>query len=148
MHLEDAARVLDAADFFSICSVEQKRMLAFASERRVLRPGEVLFRKGDVVPGAFVLMSGSLTSVDKEGASSEISAPGTVVAELALLTSHPRRATLTATSECELLMVPRDTFLKLMQQFPDVAETALRRIQKDLNTFVAPITEIRGKIKK
>ncbi|MCB1516232.1 MAG: cyclic nucleotide-binding domain-containing protein [Hyphomicrobiaceae bacterium] len=148
MHLEDAARVLDAADFFSICNMEQKRMLAFASERRVLRPGEVLFRKGDVVPGAFVLMSGSLTSIDKEGASNEISVPGTVVAELALVTSHPRRATLTAQSEAELLMVPRDTFMKLMQQFPDVAELALRRVHSDLKSFVDPITQVRGKIKK
>lgn len=147
MQLDDAAHILGAADFFSICDLEQRRMLAFASDRRVLKPDEVLFRIGDVPPGAFVLISGVLTSRDKhetggEAHMIEIDQPGTVIGELAMIAKHPRRSTVTAKTEAELLLVPRETFSKLMQQFPDLAAKAAAKVQTDLKSYLTHVQQI------
>ena len=41
MQLDDAATILGRADFFEICDAEQRRLLAFASERKKFRPGRL-----------------------------------------------------------------------------------------------------------
>lgn len=150
MQLDDAANILGAADFFSICDLEQRRMLAFGSDRQVLKAGEVLFRVGDVTPGAYVLISGELVSRDKHSGdeklhSVDIDQPGTVIGELAMIAKHPRRSTVTAKTEVELLFVPRDTFSKLMQQFPDLAAKAAAKVQGDLQSYIGTVQKMGSK---
>lgn len=127
-------------------------MLAFASDRRVLKPDEVLFRIGDVTPGAFVLISGTLISRDKHAGGGgsheiEINQPGTVIGELAMIAKHPRRSTVTAKTEAELLLVPRETFSKLMQQFPDLAAKAAAKVHTDLQSYLENVRQVGPRFK-
>jgi len=153
MHLDDTAHIMGSADFFSICNMEQRRMLAFTSERVVLNPGEVLFRAGDVTRGAYVLISGIVISTPliegggtaQNGEAVEISQPGTVIGELALITKHPRRANVKAKNTVELLLVPRTSFAKLVEQFPEIASRAAAKIKNDLGTYVSAIEQIKEK---
>ena len=48
MQLDDAATILSHADFFEVCDAEQRRLLAFASERKKYRPGSIIYKSGDV----------------------------------------------------------------------------------------------------
>ena len=57
MQLDDAATNLSHADFFEVCDAEQRRLLAFASERKKYRPGSIIYKSGDVPDGAHVLRS-------------------------------------------------------------------------------------------
>ncbi len=156
MHLDDAAHIMGSADFFSICNMEQRRMLSFASERIVLKPGEVLFRAGDVTQGAYVLISGTLISTSliagadtqKTGDAIEIHQPGTVIGELALIAKHPRRANVKAKSEVELLLVPRTSFSKLVEQFPETALRVSAKIKNDLGNYVSAIGQVKPKFEK
>ena len=52
MQLDDAATILSHADFFEVCDAEQRRLLAFASERKKYRPGSIIYKSGDVPDGA------------------------------------------------------------------------------------------------
>ncbi len=123
-------------------------MLAFASERVVLEPDKVLFRVGDVTEGAYVLISGTLISTPATSGvdeAIEISLPGTVIGELALIAKHPRRATVKAKTPVELLMVPRTSFAKLLEQFPEIASRTAAKIRNDLGTYVSRIERVKGK---
>ncbi len=123
MQLDDTAHILGSAEFFAICSLEQRRMLAFASEWVELKKNDILFKAGQLVPGAYVLISGELILTQKNASSGKpiiISDPGTVVAELALIVKHPRRADVVCKTDVQLLMVPRSAFSKIMQQFPSL----------------------------
>ncbi len=149
MKLDEAAHILGSAEFFSICNLEQRRMLAFAGERRALMPKETLFRVGDVTEGAYVLISGELVSrqSDAEGAQNiPITQPGAVIGELALIAKHPRRATVVAVTQADLLLVPRIAFSKLMQQYPEIAQKAAAKIRQDVDAFVAPLASAREKV--
>lgn len=146
MHLDDTAHILGSAEFFTICNLEQRRMLAFASERVQLDAGETLFKSGDVTPGAYVLISGSLTSRqnnevdDKEF---EVSQRGTLIGQLSLITTQKRRATLTCLEPAELLLVTRSSFLKLIDQFPEVAQRAEEMIRNDIGKYINSLEEVK-----
>lgn len=145
MRLEEAAAVLSQAEFFDICDAEQKRLLAFASERRRFASDEIVC-KGDVVPdGAHVLIEGTLKAKPEgeiAGKAYTISSPGSVISALALILAKPRLITVTAVIETDMLFVPRSAFRKLMQQSPDLAERAAAHIQNDLGQYLGALQPV------
>lgn len=149
MRLDDAAAVLSYADFFEICDDEEKRLLAFASERRLFAPDDVIYQAGDVPLGAHVLVRGTLKvkPEGKAGKPSAISEPGSVVSSIALILAKPRPVTITAVIDCETLFVPRAAFLKLCQQSPDLAARAAERIQHDLGAYLGALEPARHKMR-
>ncbi|MEO5805343.1 cyclic nucleotide-binding domain-containing protein [Devosia sp.] len=149
MRLDDAAAVLSYAEFFTICDDEQKRLLAFSSERRRFDPDDIIYKAGDPPLGAHVLIAGTLKVKpnDKASKSAAISEPGSVVSAISLILSKPRPITITAVIDCETLFVPRAAFLKLCQQSPDLAERAAARIQTELETYLGALEPVRGKMR-
>jgi CRP-like cAMP-binding protein len=149
MLLDDTATILAHADFFEICNEEQRRMLAFASERRRFAPGDVLIEPTKVPEGAFVLVSGTIGSRPSEadaGEAYETSAQGAVIGTMALMLAKPRPVTVTAVTAVEVIFVSRPSFLKLVQQNPELAERVAGRIRRELGAYVGAIERIRGRI--
>jgi len=138
MELDDFTSVLSQSDFFGICSEEQRRLLAFASERRDFEPGQYLFKKGDPSLGAFVLMNGRVLAGEGQAMHklTPIGEPGTVLGELGLVLERPRRASMRASGAVTVLFVPRSAFVKLMRQYPAMAERAAARISAELGDFL------------
>lgn len=148
MQLDDAATILGRADFFEVCDAEQRRLLAFASERKRYRPGSVLYSSGDVPEGAHVLVSGTVATM-RDGLEDNpflIHDHGAVLGAMALVVAKPRPVTVKAVDAVETLFVPRAAFLKLAQQYPDLAARAANRIRRDLTGYLGAIESVRGKI--
>ena len=148
MQLDDAATILGRADFFEICDAEQRRLLAFASERKRFRPGSVLYASGDVPEGAHVLVSGTVATT-QEGLEDNpflIHDAGAVLGAMALVVAKPRPVTVKAVDAVETLFVPRSAFMKLAQQYPDLAARAATRIRRELSGYLGAIESLRGKI--
>lgn len=149
MRLDDAAAVLAQAEFFDICDSEQKRLLAFASERRRFAPDEVVCR-GDVAPkGAHVLISGTLKAVPEAqigGKPYTIASPGSVISAMALLLDRPRLITVTAVVHSELLFVPRTAFRRLVEESPDLAGRVARRIESGLGSYIGALEPLRRRM--
>jgi len=150
MQLDDAATILGRADFFEICDAEQRRLLAFASERKKFRPGAVLYAAGDTPEGAHVLISGTVAST-QEGQDDNpflIHEAGALLGSVALMISKPRPVTLKAVDAVETLFVPRSAFLKLLNQSPDLAVRAADRIRNELVGYLGAIETARGRFGK
>ena len=141
MQLDDATTILGRADFFEVCDAEQRRMLAFASERKKYRPGSVLYSAGDVPEGAHVLISGTVSTLQGGNESDPyvITGPGTVLGTVSLVLAKPRPVTVKAIDAVETLFVPRSAFMKLCQQSPDLAARAADRIRKELAAYLTAI---------
>lgn len=92
MQLDDAATILSHADFFEVCSAEQRRLLAFASERRKFRPGETIYRSGDVPEGAHVLVTGTVATTHEGGESNPFLVHETGAVGAPWRSSSPSRA--------------------------------------------------------
>jgi CRP-like cAMP-binding protein len=97
------------------------RSLAIAGETYSVQPGEVVFTAGDVADGALVVQQGTL-SLKSERGDEIVAGPGTLLGESALLTETRRPATATAREACTLLRLPRATFLKVLDSYPDAAQ--------------------------
>jgi CRP-like cAMP-binding protein len=150
MELDDAATILAEADFFSVCDAEQRRLLAFASERKRFKPGAHLYKSGDVSDGAHILISGTIATVH-DGAGDKplvVNARGALLGAVALVVSKPRTVTVTAVDGVETLFVPRTAFMKLAQQYPDLAARAAQRIRAELSNYLTSIEGMRGRIRR
>ena len=150
IQLDDAATILGRADFFEICDAEQRRLLAFASERKKFRPGSVIYASGDQPEGAHVLVSGSVSST-QDGAENNpylIHDVGAVLGTMALVVAKPRPVTIKAIDAVETLFVPRTAFMKLANQYPELAARAANRIRQELTSYLGAIEESRGRFKK
>jgi len=150
MQLDDAATILGRADFFEICDAEQRRLLAFASERKKFRPGSVIYASGDIPDGAHVLVSGTVSST-QDGAENNpflIHEAGSLLGTMALVVAKPRPVTIKAVDAVETLFVPRTAFMKLANQYPELAARAADRIRKELTSFIGAIEQPRNGFKK
>ncbi len=146
MELDDVTSILANAAFFDICEPEQQRLLAFASEQRQSRAGEVISTQGDPADGAYIIMRGSVAisdDVQRALKSYGVSGPNVMIGELALVLDRPRRKTATAVTNVEALFVPRMAFVKLMRQFPDMAERAAARIENELGAYLGALDKFR-----
>lgn len=148
MQLDDAATILGRADFFEICDAEQRRLLAFASERKKYRPGSVIYAAGDTPEGAHVLVAGTVSSTHTGGEDNPylIHESGSLLGAMSLVVSKPRHLTLKAVDAVETLFVPRNAFMKLANQSPDLAARAADRIRGELLGYLSAIDKVRAKI--
>jgi CRP-like cAMP-binding protein len=148
--MDDAAAILARTDFFSMCNDEQRRMLGFASDRRYVEADDVIYQAGDVPEGAHVLVSGTLKARNEgveAGKPYALSEPGSIVSPMALILDKPRPVTITAVTDCELLFVPRSAFLKLIRQYPDLAQKAAQRIERELSGYLSALDPLKRKMK-
>ncbi len=148
MQLDDATTILGRADFFTVCNAEQRRLLAFASERQRWRPNTVIYQAGDVPEGAQILVSGTLATYQEGDESNPfvINAPGALLGAMSLVVAKPRPVTVKAIDNVETLFVPRSAFMKLAQQAPDLAARVAERIRGELTGYLSAVEQVRSKI--
>ena len=148
MQLDDATTILGRADFFEVCDAEQRRLLAFASERKRFKAGSVIYQGGDVPEGAHVLVSGTIATYQAGDDSNPfvISQPGSVLGSVSLVVARPRPVTIKAVDQVETLFVPRAAFMKLANQTPELASRAAERIRRELTGYLTAVEAVRGKI--
>jgi CRP-like cAMP-binding protein len=148
MQLDDATTILGRADFFEVCDAEQRRLLAFASERKRFKSGSVIYQGGDVPEGAHVLVSGTIATYQAGDESNPfvISQAGSVLGAVSLVVARPRPVTIKAVDQVETLFVPRAAFMKLANQTPELAARAAERIRRELTGYLTAVEQVRGKI--
>ncbi len=148
MQLDDATTILGRADFFSVCNAEQRRLLAFASERKKYRPNSILYQAGEVPEGAHVLVAGTVATYQDGDESNPfvINSQGALLGALSLVVAKPRPVTVKAIDNVETLFVPRSAFMKLANQAPDLASRAADRIRQELIGYLGEIERVKPKI--
>ena len=148
MQLDDATTILGRADFFEVCDAEQRRLLAFASERKKYKPGAVVYQAGEVPEGAHVLVTGTVASYQEGDEENPfvITTQGAVLGAMSLVVAKPRPVTIKAVDNVETLFVPRTAFLKLANQAPELARRAAERIRGELMGYLSAVEKVKGKI--
>jgi CRP-like cAMP-binding protein len=148
MQLDDATTILGRADFFTVCDAEQRRLLAFASERKKYRPGSVIYQAGEIPEGAHVLVVGTIATyqVGDDSNPFVITSQGALIGAMSLVIAKARPVTVKAVDNVETLFVPRSAFMKLAHQEPALAARAAERIRGELTGYLGAIEKIRPKM--
>jgi CRP-like cAMP-binding protein len=124
MGLEDDIGKLARVPAFAVIEPEALRLIAFSAETRILRAGDVLFRRDEISNDGFVVLAGSI-AMDASGdgaVTARIVRPPGLIGDLALLTQTRRPATAIAREPSTVLRISRLLFRRVLDEFPDSAE--------------------------
>jgi CRP-like cAMP-binding protein len=145
MALDDDARALAAHPTLAALEPEALRMLAFSAETRILRAGDVLFRRDDPSDGGFFILSGAiaLDIADNGGQAARILGPGTLIGDIALITKTRRPATAMAREPSSVLKITRPLFHRILNEHPRSAVRVRQVIAERLRGFTQELDEFR-----
>ncbi|MBL8267400.1 cyclic nucleotide-binding domain-containing protein, partial [Steroidobacter sp.] len=121
--------------FAPFATLRELRSIATRVTLRRLKAGEVLFSERDVGDSLFVLRSGAITLLRRQGDEDKLVSQvrsGQLIGEMALMGDPVRRETATANVAAELIEIKRKEFLELTRR----DDARLDPLQKDVSRRV------------
>jgi len=124
------------------------RLLAFMSERVKFRSGERLCEQGERGDSAFIILSGEADITVRTPSGEQRVAKvrrNDMVGEIAILIDVPRTASVIAAGEVVALAVSKESFLKLMSHFPEMALEVTRVLAQRLERTTRQLAELQAR---
>ena len=122
-------RFLGNIPLFSQVTETSSRSLAEAGTFQTLHKGEMLFLQSDPCEAAYVVRTGIVSIVLQSADGREMiineMRSGDMFGELGILTRRSRSTSAIARTNCELLVIPKQSFLKVMDEEPGLARLIL-----------------------
>src|SRR5579859_3675552 len=110
-------------DFFSGLDDKILNKISDACIVRQFTKGETIVRQGEMGLGLYIISRGRV-KVDREqgGVRTQVAelGPEQFFGDMALLDNKPRSATVTGIEDSECLLLTRDSFVKLMNKYPEI----------------------------
>lgn len=144
MRLDDVLFVLKALPLFRKVEPEALRLLAFSAPRRQLRAGDILFRKGDLSDGGFLIVEGEivLDASDDGAPSSHILGVGTLIGQAALFAPLDRPATAIAREPTQLLAFTRELIERVLDAHPRSAVALRDAVADETRKLAATLSKL------
>jgi CRP/FNR family cyclic AMP-dependent transcriptional regulator len=131
MNLNEEVELLKGVPIFSKVEPAKLKLLAFTSERMNFAAGQELFHQGDQGDAMYVILGGVAdVLIDSQGgqiAIAELQKNG-FVGEIAILCDVPRTATIKARESLSTLKISKDTFYRMVGEFPTMAIEMMREL--------------------
>ena len=148
MALEDDIATLSHAPLFCLLERDALRLVAFASENRMLREGDVLFRKGDRSDGGYVVSRGAiaLDASDDGSPSAFVAEQGALIGQAALFARIERHATATAREPSTVIRVSPSLMRRVLQEVPDAAAAMQDAMAEELARLTQGLESVRQQL--
>jgi len=127
---------LASIGLFGACSRYQLTQLASMFDEVTRSAGSVLTREGETGKEFFVIVDGSATA-SVSGTELATLGTGDFFGEMSLLDRAPRAATVTATTELELLVADARSFFALVETAPSVGMRMMRTMSERIRQIEA-----------
>ena len=118
---------LASVPLFSKCTKRQLVEIGGVATELILPAEKVLARQGDVGFEMFILLDGT-ASVTRDGQRVATLTAGDVVGELAVISGHPRNATVVAETELRILDLTHAGLDQLLDDIPGLAKHLLYEV--------------------
>ena len=123
--------LIKAVPLFSHCSKKELDRLAVELDEIEMPSGRVLAREGE--PGReFVVLVEGTAEVTKNGRRVNVLNAGDFLGEIALISGSPRTATVTTTSDSDLLILTARSFQRVTKEMPSVQASVLKALSDRL----------------
>jgi D-lactate dehydrogenase len=136
------------AELLSGVAPETIRRFAAAAERRELADGEYLFREGDAAEFMFVVELGSLEVIKDrpDGGSTRlrIMLPGESGGLTSMVQEKTRSATLRASGPATVVSVPRERFVEMLDELPDLRHGLIAVLSRKVREKTARLAALGG----
>jgi CRP-like cAMP-binding protein len=139
----DLLETLRKVPILSALKMEHLDMLAKLATTRLFKKGEIIIKQGDPGTGLFVMISGtvSVTAKNRPGLPDTVLSnlgKGEFFGEMSLIDGYPRSATVTATSETQVVELNRWVFLDVLRREPSIAVAMLPALCKRIRALEEP----------
>ncbi|GAC1330114.1 MAG: hypothetical protein NVSMB17_07110 [Candidatus Dormibacteria bacterium] len=124
-------QMLKEVQLFAGSSRKQLAFLAAQMDEIVASPGSVLVRQGRPGHSFYVIVDGQ-ASATIDGADVAVFGPGDFFGEISMIDRDPAVATVTARTECTLMVLGHDQFRRALQADPDLEVTVTRAMSERL----------------
>jgi CRP/FNR family cyclic AMP-dependent transcriptional regulator len=133
MRLRKNAKIdlIKSVPLFSSCSKNELGAIASQADELTLPAGKTLTKQGDRGREFMVIVDGS-AEVRKNGRKVNTLGSGDFLGEIALISGGPRTATVTTTSESDLLVLTDRAFRQLTKQMPSIHASVLKALSERL----------------
>jgi CRP-like cAMP-binding protein len=148
MALDDDIATLSRAPLFNLLDRDALRLVAFAAENRVLRAGDMLFRKGDRSDGGYVVSRGAIAlDADDDGSPAMfVAGPASLIGQTALFTRIPRPATATAREASTVIRISPSLMRRVLEEFPGAAEAMRHALVEELGQLSRGLEQVRKQL--
>jgi CRP-like cAMP-binding protein len=130
-HYEDYLR---AVPVFSACTRKELGNIAAVIERLDVHAGDVLVQEGARASEFFIILSGD-AQVTRQGQFLAALGAGRHFGELALLDPAPRNATVTMTSDGQVLVLTQREFFTLLHDVPGLVKQLLTGLAQRVHSL-------------
>jgi CRP-like cAMP-binding protein len=127
-----------AIEVFAVMEDAALRELLFGADTRLLRAGDMLFRRGETADGGYLLTKGSIAVEASEPGrpADHIVHPIALLGESAMIATTKRPATAFAREPSTVLKIPRTLFHRVLEAHPQTALWVRQFFQERLKDFV------------
>ena len=148
MALEDDIATLVQAPLFELLDRDALRLVAFAAENRVLRAGDVLFRRGDRSDGGYVVSRGAiaLDARDDGSPAAFMAGPGALIGQAALFARIARPATATAREPSTVIRISPSLMRRVLEEFPQAAVAMRDAMATELERLAEGLEGVRRRL--
>ena len=153
MSLKQEFELLRRVPLFAEIEPAKVKLLAFVSERVAFDPGKRLFRQGDAADAAYLIIDGLAdVIIETRGGPVVVATLGAneTVGEIAIISNVPRTATVCAKDRLITLRIPKEPFMRMVREFPNMAVSIMQELAQrldstnnQLSTAVAEIKRLR-----
>lgn len=110
--------IIEKIPFLKSATTEMIEDVMLALDHKVFVPGERIFRAGDQADALYMIHSGKIEILSAEGKHLAVLSEGAVFGEIALISDSPRTATARALSYCDLYLLPKADFQRIVASYP------------------------------
>jgi len=149
MTLDEDMRILSGVELFRGFSREQLRLMAFGAETISLAAGRKLYAEGAPADCAFVVATGEVALYREIGAKRHIitvERRGAILGQFALIAEGERLTGAVAQTDVQVIRLGRNMFLRVLEEFPDLAVDLHKRIVADLETMLQRMTTVMSRL--
>lgn len=138
MTFRQECQVLETLPVFRGVEPSRLKLLAFASQRVTIEPGQTLIRHGEPPDAAYVILEGDADVLRPSGQTQLLLArlgSGMIVGEMGVLSGRSSSATVAAVTPLTALRIERQVLLQLMEDVPQLAMAIARELGRRLEAM-------------
>ena len=124
-------KLIKSVPLFSSCSKKELEAIASQADELVVPAGKTLTKEGARGREFMVIVDGA-DDVRKKGRKINTLGSGDFLGEIALISGGPRTATVTTTSESDLLVLTDRAFRQLTRQMPSIHASVVKALSERL----------------
>ena len=147
MSIDEEVEILRRIPIFAKIYPAKLKLMAFASERVTYKPGQALFRQGERGEAAFIVLQGTAdVLIDGSAGPLRVASlsENEIIGEIAILCDVPRTATVKARTELVALVISKDLFFRMINEFPQMAVEIMRELAQRLERTNAKLRDAVG----